>query len=67
MGDSFMDIGTLRGLGTLLVLIAFVSVTIWAYSGRNKARFDEAANLPFADEPVHELAQVEQISSSNNR
>ncbi|MBF7730656.1 cbb3-type cytochrome oxidase subunit 3, partial [Pseudomonas sp. N040] len=44
-----MDIGTLRGLGTLLVLVAFVSVTLWAYSGRNKARFDEAANLPFAD------------------
>lgn len=62
-----MDIGTLRGLGTLLVLIAFVSVTIWAYSGRNKARFDEAANLPFADEPAIEIAHVEQLSRSNNQ
>ena len=64
MASSFIDIGTLRGLGTLLVLIAFVSVTIWAYSGRNKARFDEAANLPFADEPAHD---VEKLSRSNNQ
>ena len=62
-----MDIGTLRGIGTLLVLVAFVSVTLWAYSGRNKARFDEAANLPFADEPVHKIAQKEQLSRSNNQ
>ena len=65
MGDSFMDIGTLRGLGTLLVLIAFVSVTIWAYSGRNKARFDEAANLPFADEPASNKSE-EQASRSKS-
>ncbi|MBF7729015.1 cbb3-type cytochrome oxidase subunit 3 [Pseudomonas sp. N040] len=61
-----MDIGTLRGLGTLLVLVAFVSVTLWAYSGRNKARFDEAANLPFADEAAHGQ-HVEQFSRSNNQ
>ena len=63
MDSSFIDIGTLRGLGTLLVLVAFVSVTLWAYSGRNKARFDEAANLPFADEPV----SAEKNSRSNNQ
>ena len=60
-----MDIGTLRGLGTLLVLIAFVSVTLWAYSGRNKARFDEAANLPFADEPAAKKSE-EQASGSKS-
>lgn len=45
-----MDIGTLRGLGTLLVLIATLGVIVWAYSGKRKSAFDEAANLPFADE-----------------
>ena len=60
-----MDIGTLRGIGTLLVLVAFVSVTLWAYSGRNKARFDEAANLPFADEPAAKKNE-EQDSGSKN-
>jgi cytochrome c oxidase cbb3-type subunit 4 len=65
MDSSFMDIGTLRGLGTLLVLVAFVSVTLWAYSGRNKARFDEAANLPFADEPTTKKSK-EQASGSKS-
>lgn len=46
-----MDIGLIRGLGTLLVFIAFVGVTLWAYSNKRKSSFDEAANLPFADEP----------------
>ncbi|GLZ89100.1 hypothetical protein Pres01_51510 [Metapseudomonas resinovorans] len=45
-----MDIGTLRGIGTLLVLIATLGVICWAYSGKRKASFDEAANLPFADD-----------------
>jgi cytochrome c oxidase cbb3-type subunit IV len=45
-----MDIGTLRGLGTALVLIAFIGVAMWAYSSRRKKDFDEAANLPFADD-----------------
>ena len=65
MASSFIDIGTLRGLGTLLVLIAFVSVTLWAYSGRNKARFDEAANLPFADEKKKKKSE-EQASGSKS-
>lgn len=51
MADSFMDVGTLRGLGTAVVMIAFIGVTIWAYSSKRKSGFDEAANLPFADEP----------------
>ena len=66
MSSSFIDIGTLRGLGTLLVLAAFLCVTLWAYSGRNKARFDEAANLPFADEPATGL-HAEQLARSNNQ
>ena len=45
-----MDQGTLEGIGTLLALLAFIAVCVWAYSSRNKARFDEAAMLPFADE-----------------
>ena len=45
-----MDIGTLRGLGTLVVLIATLGVICWAYSGKRKKSFEEAANLPFADD-----------------
>lgn len=47
-----LDIGTVRGIGTALVLLSFVCVTLWAYSGKRRAAFDEAAFLPFADEPT---------------
>ncbi len=45
-----MDINDLRGIGTLLVMIAFISICVWAYSPKRKKRFDEAAHLPFSDE-----------------
>jgi cytochrome c oxidase cbb3-type subunit 4 len=47
---ALVNSGTWSGIGTILALVAFIGICIWAYSGRNKARFDEAANLPFADE-----------------
>jgi cytochrome c oxidase cbb3-type subunit 4 len=45
-----MNIGTLQGIGTILAMIAFIGVCWWAYGGKRKARFDEAAMLPFADD-----------------
>ncbi|WP_339527070.1 cbb3-type cytochrome oxidase subunit 3 [Pseudomonas sp. EA_35y_Pfl2_R111] len=51
MSFEFIDTGTLRGIGTALVLLSFVCVTLWAYSGKRPPAFDEAALLPFADEP----------------
>ena len=45
-----MDINTLRGLATLFALIAFLAMVIWAYSGKRRKDFDEAASLPFADD-----------------
>ena len=45
-----MDINTLRGLSTVFALLAFIGVCLWAYSKKRKDDFDEAANLPFADD-----------------
>jgi cytochrome c oxidase cbb3-type subunit 4 len=49
-----MDINTLRGLSTLLLLVAFLGLVAWAYSSRRKSDFDEAANLPFADDEMND-------------
>ncbi len=49
-----MDINTLRGLATVFAMIAFIGVCIWAYSKKRKPDFDEAANLPFADDDLTE-------------
>ncbi len=46
-----MDKGDLLGLATLLAMAAFIGVCVWAWSDKRKQRFDEAAQLPFADEP----------------
>lgn len=51
-----MDINDLRGISTALLMIAFLAMTIWAYSSKRKRSFDEAANLPFADEPGNQRA-----------
>ena len=52
-----MDINLIRGLATLAAFIAFISVVCWAYSKKRKDDFDQAAALPFVDEP-----QAEKVS-----
>ena len=44
-----MDINDLRTLVTALSFVVFVGIVYWAWSSRQRARFEEAANLPFAD------------------
>ena len=46
-----MDIGTVRGLITLVLMLAFIGLVAWAYSARRKPDFDEAARMPFDEEP----------------
>lgn len=39
-----------KGLPTLSAFAAFIGVCLWAYSKHSKKNFDDAAQLPFADE-----------------
>lgn len=50
-----MDINDLRGIGTLLVMIAFISICIWAYNPKRKKQFDDAAQLPFSEENENKM------------
>ena len=45
-----MDINLLRSIVTVVALLVFIGIVAWAWSSRNRARFDEAAQLPFAEE-----------------
>ncbi len=45
-----MDINDLRSIVTLVSFLAFVGIVVWAWSKRNQASFDEAAQLPFKDD-----------------
>lgn len=55
-----MDINDLRGLSTLFLMISFIGLCFWAYSSKRKATFDEAANLPFADEEINQRSMREE-------
>ena len=45
-----MDINFLRSIVTVAAFAAFIGIVLWAYSGRRKAAFDQAARLPFEEE-----------------
>jgi len=55
-----MDINDLRGLSTAFLMVAFFGLCIWAYSNKRKKSFDEAANLPFADEELNQETMQEE-------
>jgi len=44
-----MDVNQLRIVVTVLSFVAFLGLWVWAWSRKNQAGFDEAAQLPFVD------------------
>jgi cytochrome c oxidase cbb3-type subunit 4 len=47
-----MDIGIFHSIWTVMILVVFISIVAWAYSGKRKERFDEAARLPLEDDDL---------------
>lgn len=45
-----MDINDLRSIVTVVSLLTFLGIVGWAWSRRNQANFQEAAQLPFQEE-----------------
>jgi len=48
-----------RSILTLICMLTFIGIVIWAYSARRKSDFDEAAMLPFADEETMNIKEQE--------
>ena len=55
-----MDINDLRGFSTVFLLVTFIGMCFWAYNSKRKKSFDEAANLPFADEELNRRTMQEE-------
>lgn len=53
-----MDLNDMRSLVTVVSLLAFIGIIAWAWAKRNKAQFDEAAQVPFMDEPEAKREQA---------
>ena len=45
-----MDAGFLHGIWTAALLAVFAAIVAWAWSGRRKRDFDEAARLPLDED-----------------
>jgi cytochrome c oxidase cbb3-type subunit 4 len=48
-----MDINDMRSVITVLAFVSFIGIVLWAWSGKRKAAFDEAARLPLDDDDPH--------------
>ena len=60
-----VDINVWRSLATVFVAIAFFAVCWWAFSPKRKKKFNEAANLPFADEDFNKRKSSANGDKSN--
>jgi cbb3-type cytochrome oxidase subunit 3 len=58
-----MDIGTVHGIWTLLMIVVFVAIVVWAWSGRRKQYFEQAARIPLDDDDAPESST---LSSKEN-
>ena len=57
-----MDYSLIQSIWTVVVMVLFVGIVIWAWSGKRKQRFDEAANIPFSED---DLPPTDKISKEN--
>lgn len=52
-----MSTGMIRGLGTVVVFVGFVGLTLWVFNSKRGPEFAEARLLPFADEPQPDITE----------
>ena len=53
-----MDLATFHSWWTLLLLVAFIGIVVWAWSPRRKRRFEDAARLPLDDDADDDMKEV---------
>lgn len=51
---------------TVVLLVIFIGIVIWAYSRRRKKDFDEAARLPFSGDGVKPEGEDESSDRRKN-
>jgi cytochrome c oxidase cbb3-type subunit 4 len=44
-----MNFGLLMGIWTIIVMILFLGIVVWAWSKKRKKEFDDAAMIPFRE------------------
>ena len=57
-----MDTSLIQTVWTLVVMVLFVGIVIWAWSSKRTKDFEEAANIPFHEDDM----PAEKISKENS-
>jgi cytochrome c oxidase cbb3-type subunit 4 len=47
-----LDVSVFHGLWTGVLLVIFIGIVVWAWSGKRKRGFDEAAHIPLDDDEM---------------
>jgi cytochrome c oxidase cbb3-type subunit 4 len=50
----------IQSIWTVVVFVLFIGIVLWAWSGKNKKAFDEAARIPLDDD-------IDAVSASNEQ
>ncbi len=50
----------IQSIWTVVVFVLFIGIVLWAWSGKNKKAFDEAARIPLDDD-------IDVVSASNEQ
>ena len=58
-----MDTSLILSIWTIVVMVLFIGIVLWAWSGKRKQRFDEAANIPFHED---DALSTDTISKENS-
>ena len=63
-----MDIYLAHSIWTVMMFVLFIGIIIWAWSGKRKDDFREAANLPLDDDEPHlTTPNLNQTKSEENQ
>lgn len=67
-GDDLVPLITkIQIVWTVVVMIVFLAIVFWAWSGRRKESFDEAANIPLEEENfLQEEVKTVEVNKENS-
>jgi cytochrome c oxidase cbb3-type subunit IV len=51
-----IEISIVRGILTVLLMLAFITLTVWLYARKHRQAYDEAARLPLEEDAVNPVA-----------
>ena len=51
-----MNMGLIHSVWTVLLVILFLGIVFWAFSGRRKQSFDAAARIPLENDDVPDVS-----------